>query len=132
MAHIEIDPVTPSIIEEINSLTSSSDRPALPNGQAGAAILSAGIGSALLGFFVVLAEASTTAKQLMTLDAGVGPLSGKTTFAVAGWLIAWAVLHSRWRKQTIDFARITMIALILLGLGLLGTFPPFYMLFAQH
>jgi hypothetical protein len=59
----------------------------------------------------------------------VGALSGKTTVAVIVWLIAWAILGNQWKDKDVDFDKISMIALVLLLLGILGTFPPFFELF---
>jgi threonine/homoserine efflux transporter RhtA len=43
---------------------------------------------------------------------------------------SWVILHLIFRGKNMNFARATTIALILLGLGLLGTFPPFFEAFA--
>lgn len=100
------------------------------NGVAAAAILSAGMGSFALGIFVVLAEISPWAKGIMTLTAPVGPLSGKTTFAVIVWLVSWMVLHLGWRNRDIGrFNEVIVAAFILIGFGFLGTFPTFFELF---
>lgn len=101
----------------------------IANGIAAAAILAAGIGSFSLGIFVLLAEISAQAKQMMILSLPVGPLSGKTTFTVVLWLASWAVLHLWWRNRDVRFNEIIVAALILIGFGFLGTFPPFFELF---
>jgi hypothetical protein len=103
----------------------------LPNGPAAAALVAAGVGCLALGLFVILAEASGVAKAIMTLHAGVGALSGKTIFAVGVWLIAWASLYGLWRNKQVNFTRATLATLLLIGLGVLGTFPPVFMLFAH-
>lgn len=103
----------------------------IQNGVAAAAILSAGIGSFALGIFTVLAEMSLWAKGVMTLTVPVGPLGGKTTFAVAIWLVSWMILHLLWRNRDISrFNEVIVAALILIGFGFLGTFPTFFELFA--
>ena len=61
----------------------------------------------------------------------VGPLAGKSTYAVVVWLAAWLLLHWLWRGREVDVARAIAVTLILIGVGLVGTFPPFYELF-QH
>jgi hypothetical protein len=53
-----------------------------------------------------------------------GPLSGVTTSAILVWLATWAILNLRWRGRSVAAARVSVVALILLGLGLLLTFPP--------
>jgi hypothetical protein len=104
--------------------------PGLPNGPAAAAVLAAGIGSALYGLIVLLAEANTAIHDLMIINKDVGPLSGKTTFGMMAWLVVWGALHRVWRNRNVTFARVFTITLALLGAALLLTFPPFFLLFA--
>jgi hypothetical protein len=59
----------------------------------------------------------------------VGPLSGKTGGAVLVWLIAWAALGRVWKDRKVDFGKVWSVALTLVILGLLGTFPLFFDLF---
>jgi hypothetical protein len=100
------------------------------NGEAAAALLAAGIGCLALGVVTTLAASTAIANSFKFVTA-VGPLSGKTTIAVIVWLIAWVALHFALSKKQVDFTRVFVIALILVGLGLVGTFPPFYDLFAS-
>lgn len=102
---------------------------ALSNGPAAAAILAASIGSLALGLCTAVAQAIVPIKNALNLYDPVGPLSGKTTAAVVVWLIAWTVLHARWKNRQVAFARLFTIALILIALGVLGTFPVFFELF---
>jgi hypothetical protein len=53
-----------------------------------------------------------------------GPLSGVTTTAILIWLVAWGILEWRWRNRSVGMGRISVIALALLGLSVLLTFPP--------
>jgi hypothetical protein len=43
--------------------------------------------------------------------------------------VSWAILHYVWKDKETDFARISSIAIALLVVGLLGTFPPVWELF---
>lgn len=99
------------------------------NGPAAAAILASGVGSLALGLFTIMAEANAAIKNALNLYNPVGPLSGKTTVAVVIWLVAWAVFHGLWKNEQVDFAKIFSVTLIMIALGLLGTFPLFYDLF---
>jgi hypothetical protein len=65
----------------------------------------------------------------LTFSKAVGPLSGKTTVAVVVWLIAWAILHFMWKDKQVGFSKIIIPTLVLVFLGFLGTFPPFFELF---
>lgn len=97
-----------------------------PNGPAAAALLAAGIGSFVLGLLTTLAAAAKAFGMALNLYNPVGPLSGKTAGAVAAWLIAWVVLHLAWKDRQVNFGATYSVTLILLILGLLGTFPPVF------
>ena len=101
-----------------------------PEGPISAAIIAAGIGAAALGLLTTLAEASTTVKDWLQFSDSVGPLSGKTIVAVVVWLLAWIALHIALRNKPYESGRALTICLILLGLGILGTFPIFFQAFA--
>lgn len=101
-----------------------------PEGPIAAAIIAGGIGSLALGFFTVLAEASKGAKDALNLYNPVGPLAGKTVFAVVIWLLSWGVLHFIYRDKPLETRKALVVALVLMGLGVLGTFPIFFQAFA--
>ncbi len=101
-----------------------------PEGPISAAILAAGVGALALGFLTTLAEASASAKDFLQLSDRVGPLSGKTTFAVIAWLVAWAVLHMVMRTTAYESKKALTITSLLLAVGVLGTFPTFFQAFA--
>jgi hypothetical protein len=102
-----------------------------PEGPIAAAIIAGGVGAAALGFFTTLAEASTGVKDWLAWSDRVGPLSGKTILAVAVWLVAWAVLHVALRSRPYATRRALLVSLVLIGLGVLGTFPTFFQLFGE-
>jgi fluoride ion exporter CrcB/FEX len=101
------------------------------NGPIVAAMLAAGIGCFVLGLMICLAQGSKAIGGMLNFYNPVGPLGGKTTVAVAAWLVAWAVLASKWKDQSADFGKMYKVTLILVGLGLLGSFPPFFDLFGH-
>lgn len=100
-----------------------------PNGPCSAAVLASGIGAMAYGIFVILSEALKPVSKFLTFSVPVGPLSGKTTMGVIIWLIAWAVYHMLWKSKEVNFDKVTKITMVLIGLGLLFTFPPFFQLF---
>ena len=57
-------------------------------------------------------------------------MSGKTIGAVVVWLVAWAVLHLMFRDKATESRKALTASLILIGLGVLGTFPIFFQAFA--
>ncbi len=96
------------------------------NGEALAAFLGAGIGAFAMGLIVILGEAGILA--VPALYAPAGGVSGRTTFSVVAWLIAWGLLHSRWNGRQIDSRRVFGATLVLVGLGIVATFPPVWAL----
>ena len=97
------------------------------NGAALASFLGAGIGAFAMGFFASINEAGVFVAP--TLYGPAGGVSGRTTFAIAAWLIAWGLLHNRWKHRQIASGPVSAITLTLIGLGILGTFPPVWGLF---
>ena len=97
------------------------------NGAALAAFVAAGVGAFALGLIVILNELGLLA--VPALYAPAGGVSGRTTLAAVVWLIAWAVLHWRWKEREVQPGRAFAITLILIALGVLLTFPPVWGLF---
>lgn len=99
--------------------------PQIPaNGPVAASVLSCGLGCFILGVLAVVADGSKSLAAALNFYSPSGPLSGVTTVAIALWLITWAVLAARWKKKTLAFGKVTAVAFVFLGLGLLLTFPP--------
>ncbi len=73
-----------------------------------------------------MSEAIPAFKNALNLYGPVGPLSGKTVAQVVIFLVAWAGLAYAWRGRTVAFGRVYAATLILIALGLLGTFPLVY------
>jgi len=101
------------------------------NGPIVAAMLAAGIGCFVLGLMVSLGQGSKAISGILNFYDPVGPLIGKTIVALVAWLVAWAVLASKWKDQSADFGKMYKVTLILVGLGLLGSFPLFFDLFSH-
>lgn len=100
-----------------------------PEGPISAAILAAGLGILAMGVVTTLSAASTTVADALNWYDRVGPLSGKTIIAVLVWLVAWAVLHVALRHKAYESNRALIISLVLIGLGVIGTFPTFFQAF---
>lgn len=100
--------------------------PDKPEGPIAAAVLASGVGALALGIVTTAAEASASVKDALNWNSAVGPLSGKTITAVAVWLVAWAILHLAYRRTAYETRRALTIALVLIGLGVIGTFPTFF------
>ena len=98
----------------------------LTNGPAAAAILASGIGCLALGLLTTLAQALAPVREALNFYNPTGPMSGKTILATMVWLVAWALLHFLWRSEQVDFGKIFMVTLVMIAIGLLGTFPLFF------
>ena len=103
-----------------------------PNGAAAAALLSAGIGTAIFGIATVGAEMSQALRAALAWSGAVGPLSGKTSVGLIAWLASWLILGLVWKGKDARLVPVVVICAVLLVSGLLGTFPPFFKLFAPE
>lgn len=97
-------------------------RAELTNGAAMAAFLAAGIGAFVLGVLAILNETDTYATP--TFYKPAGGLPGRTTVAVVVWLVAWALLHKRWKERQIESPWVRNVTLVLIVVSLILTFPP--------
>ena len=101
-----------------------------PSGPVAAALLAAGIGSLALGILTTLAEASTGMKDWLQFNDRVGPLSGKTIISVIVFFASWALLTALWRRSNPGLRPFVTASVVLVVLGLIGTFPTFFQAFA--
>jgi hypothetical protein len=99
-------------------------------GLAAAALLAAGSGAFVLGLLTTLAEASTGIKDFLQFNDRVGPLSGKTIIAAIAYFGALLVFALPFRGRQLALRPVLVAAVILLVLGLVGTFPTFFQAFA--
>ena len=104
--------------------TATRQSPTIENGAAMAAFLASGIGAFAMGLFVVLNETGLFAAP--ALHGGAGGVSGRTTFATAVWLIAWGLLHHRFKNREIEPRPVYAATLGLVVAGVLLCFPPLW------
>jgi len=100
-----------------------------PNGAGAAAILAAGIGCLALAVLAILGDKSAALGRFFIFVKPTGPLSGVSTCAIAVWLASWAAWHAGWRARNLPASRVAAVAIVLLILGFLLTFPPIADLF---
>lgn len=109
---------------------SSAHTPAnLTNGPGAAALLAAGAGALVLAIVALIADKAPAVKTVLNIWKPTGPLSGVTTLAVVVWLALWLVLDRMWSHKTVAIGRIAALALTLLVLSVVLTFPPVVDLF---
>lgn len=99
----------------------------------GAAFISSGIGSAVLGILIVLTtmKAGAGLKTALTWVTPAGPLSGKTGVAVIAFILSWVILHFVFKNRPIKLTTSFAITIALVVLGLLTSYPPIFELFAK-
>jgi hypothetical protein len=112
---IEVDPESPLPVEGIR-----------PSGPAAAVVLAAGLASFTLGLLSVLTAASASVSTAFTLSDRVGDISGLTTAATVVFFSSWVLLAIAWRRAEPPLMRVAAAAAVLVALGVLGTFPPFF------
>lgn len=98
-------------------------------GAAAAAFISSGIGVLVLGLMTTGAELSKGFGNALNWWNPAGPLSGKTGIAILAWVISWVVMNRMWQGEDKDLRKSFIITLVLIGLGVLFTFPPFFTIF---
>lgn len=103
-----------------------------PSGPAAAAILAAGIGALTLGIVTTLNEAFASFHAWLQFNDRVGPLSGKTILATAAFFGAWGLLTALWRRSNPALRPLAVATAVLVILGLVGTFPTFFLVFASE
>jgi hypothetical protein len=116
----------------MSSLSASTSKPtaqAMTNGSGAAAVLAAAVGSFSLAVLAIASDKLPAIKSLMNFYRPTGPLSGVTTTAILVWIPFWIALVRHWRNRNVAMGRIGTIALVLLVLSLLLTFPPIADLF---
>ncbi|MEO5965142.1 MAG: hypothetical protein ABIR11_06730 [Candidatus Limnocylindrales bacterium] len=108
-----------------------------PNGPVAAALIAAGVASLVMGVLVVLNDVSPDISNFLKWDAnfglgkGVGALSGKAGMSIIAFIASWVILHLVLRGKDVRFARAMTVALVLVGLGFLLTFPPVFEIFVE-
>ena len=95
-------------------------------------MLAAGIGSLVLAILVIISEANLSFADSLAYSDRVGPLAGKTIWAVAAYLGSWLVLGIALRNREVNLRTVTIVAAVLITLALIGTFEPFFHLFAAE
>ena len=105
---------------------------ARPSGPVAAVLLATGIGALVLAVLTCWAEASEGFKESLAYSDRVGPLAGKTIWATAAFLISWGGLTALWGKRDVDLNKVLIASGVLLALGLVGTFAPFFEMFAPE
>jgi hypothetical protein len=104
-----------------------SDRAAVPNGAAWAALLAAGLGGFAFGAITDLSECLASVGKLLIWYRPAGALSGVAISAIVIWLGVWIALHTRWNGKRIEAQGMLVAVISLLAIAaVVTTFPPFY------
>lgn len=98
-------------------------------GAAAAAFISSGIGVFTLGLMTTASEVSKGFANALNWWNPAGPLSGKTGIAILAWVISWLIMNHLWKGEDRALRTAFIITLVLIGLGVLLTFPPIFTAF---
>ena len=86
---------------------------------------------ALTDEFPTLSEADEGIADTLNFDASVGPLMGKTVVTIITLFFFWPVLTAAlWRRDP-PLKVVAVLTGVLVALGFLMTFPPFFEIFAE-
>jgi hypothetical protein len=110
----------------------SSTNGTKPTGPVAAVLLATGIGGVVLAALTIWAEASVGFKDSLAYDLEVGPLSGKTIWGTAAFFGSWVILGLALRRRDVDLKKASVVAAVLIGLALIGTFSLFFELFTEE
>ena len=97
-----------------------------PSGPAAAVLLAAGLASFSLGLLSTLTAVSASVSSALTVSDRVGDISGVTAATSLVFFSTWGVLAAAWRGAEPPLIRVAAASGVLIALGLLGTFPPFF------
>ncbi len=126
MANIQYEDI--AVSHETTSTEMQQKRP-LPNGEAAAAMVAAGIGCLTMGILTVLEAAIAGLRTVLQFYPPAGSITGITSLMVIAWLVSWVALYRLWKSKQVNFTRMFVIALTCILLGIVGIFPPFVHLF---
>lgn len=128
MSHVVYDPAarTPPDTVDLQDEPSGAAEPARPSGPAAAVVVAAGLASFTLGLLSVLSAASESVSDALTLSDRVGDVSGLSVAATIVFFACWGVLAIVWRRANPSLVKVSAVAGLLVALGLVGTFPPFF------
>lgn len=101
----------------------------IPNGPAAAAILASALGVFVIGLLTTLSEASSGIGSILNWYNPSGSLTGKTGVGIIVWLVSWVILNSQWKERDVNLKSVLNWTAILLVLGFLLVFPPFFEIF---
>lgn len=102
------------------------EQTAVATGVAAAAMVAGGVGTFVIGLLTTGAVISEGLKETLNWWNPAGPLTGKTGLGVIAWLVSWFILNRIWHTENRSLQQAFAIALILIGLGVILTFPPVF------
>ncbi len=101
-------------------------RAKLPSGAAVAALLAALVGLLTFAVVNIYSEMSAGFSKAITLNAGIGPYSGKELFWLSAWFVSWVVLHVALRKKDLNLRKWFGAWLVGMAVATLLMYPPVF------
>lgn len=101
-------------------------------GPGAAVTVAGGLGVFALGLITTLNEAFPGVHSAMEWNERVGPLSGKSSVGAMAFFVSWTLLTALWRRTSVPLKPVVIATVVLVALGVMMTFPDFFMLFAEE
>ena len=101
-------------------------RTSFPTGTFVAALLAAMIGLLVLGAVNIYSIVDAGFNKAITLNAGIGPYSGKEVFWLTGWFLSWIILHFAVRKKTLNLRKWFGVFMVGMLVATLLVWPPIF------
>lgn len=98
-------------------------------GAAAAALLAAGAGCLTLGVLTVATQVSSAVADGLAFSPKVGPLSGQAIVSAIVFFVTWKGLERVLRGRSVSEGRVYLASAVMVGIGLVLTFPPVYQAF---
>lgn len=97
-----------------------------PAGTVVAALLAAMIGLLVLGWANIYSDVDADFRTAITLNAGIGPYSGKEVFWLGSWGASWAVLHFSLRSKALNIRKWFGVFMVGMLIATLLVWPPVF------
>lgn len=102
-----------------------------PTGAIVAALFGAWIGLMALAISNIAATADSGFRTATTLNAGIGPYSGKELFMIVSWFVSWPILHFAMRRRALALKPWFGAFLVGMLIAVLLMWPPVFEFIAE-
>ncbi len=109
----------------------SAVRERMPTGIVVAALFATLVGLLTLAVVNIYSTISTDFSNMLKLNNGIGPYSGKEVLWLGGWFLGWIVLHFALRKRQLNLRKWFGAWLVGMAIATLLMYPPIFEFVAE-